>query len=438
MNDDIKDMMQFYLKFTHKVDKLYMLSSIKRGLSNVGGDEFALRLQASRNALIALQSLTNHESLRKDVGTLEARFLKEGADIWSDSNASQLARELHSKKSQLEEQMAFDRALLEAAELHTLADSENDELLKKECISIVTDVQSAVHRARLKSALTGAYDTCDCFVSVLAGAGGDDARNWAAMLAQMYTLWYSGDRGGTVRIVDNVRAQDDGTNKSSGNTSAGSQRVVADIGDSVSAITLKLSGADFSYGYMRAEAGVHRLVRLSPFNQSKRQTSFAQVLVYPDVPDTATATPENALLDSDIKIDTYKSSGAGGQHVNTTESAVRLTHLPTGIIVACQNERSQHQNKAIAMRLLRAKVLLQRQQERDQMVSDRAVGKGSLAGRTENSFGGALQVRSYVLHPYQLIKNARDDFETSDVDGFLRGEEILTNAMEQALAAPIK
>jgi len=406
-----------------------------RGASTASEEnEFDLRLQSSRSALTALVNVTDRVGLQLQIEQIEGRFQAEGAALWADSAAPKLARELHSSKTRLALLASLHRTLQDAAELHTLAAAEQDAALLEECTQMVTDVQVSVRQARLDAALQGEYDAHGCYVTVLAGAGGDDAREWAAMLARMYAGWHSGsgERGASVRVVDGA-SQGEEASSSGGSGGKRGHTAASHIGSSISAVTLKLAGGTFSYGHMRAEAGVHRLVRISPFNAGKRQTSFAQVLVYPDVPDGSSA--DTALLDADLKVDTYKSGGAGGQSVNTTDSAVRLTHLPTGLVVTCQNERSQHQNKAVAMRLLRAKVLLQRQQEREQVINDRAVGKGGSAGRTDNSFGGGVQVRSYTLNPYQLVKDSRSGFETQDVDGFLEGGELLTQAMEMALLA---
>jgi len=396
--------------------------------------DFKLRLQSSRSSLTALMNMTDRESLQQEISKMETRFLVEGAELWADSSsAPKLARDLHYKKSQLELLSSLDRALLDAVELHELAAAEQDDALLDECTRMVTDVQARVRQARLDAALAGEYDACDCFVTVLAGAGGADAREWAAMLARMYSSWQTGERGARVRVVDGACSQDgEGSGSGSGSSNKAAKAATLDI-DSISAVTLKLSGGSCCYGYMRTEAGVHRLVRTSPFNTGKRQTSFAQVLIYPDLPDTTSSGVDSSMPEAEVKMDTYKSGGAGGQSVNTTDSAVRLTHLPTGLVVTCQNERSQHQNKAVAMRFLRAKVLLLRQQERQLAINNRAVGAGGGAGRTDNSFGGGVQIRSYTLNPYQLIKDSRSGFETQEVEAFLRGGELLTQAMEEAL-----
>jgi len=235
--------------------------------------------------------------------------------------------------------------------------------------------------------LGGKYDIGNCYISITSGAGGTDAQDWAGILARMY-LRYAERKEWKTEIVERTDGQEAG----------------------VKSITIHVAG-DAAYGHLKCERGTHRLVRLSPFNaKSLRQTSFALVEVLPDMSDT-----EDITIDvKDLRIDTYRSGGAGGQHVNKTDSAVRITHLPTNIVVACQNERSQLQNRERAMAMLRAKLLEKKHQEEE---AEKKRLKGS---STSADFGS--QIRSYVLHPYQMVKDLRTNYETSDTEGVLDGD----------------
>lgn len=235
--------------------------------------------------------------------------------------------------------------------------------------------------------LGGKYDLGNAYVSITAGAGGTDAQDWAGMLSRMY-LRYAERKDWRTDIVERTDGQEAG----------------------VKSVTIHVAG-DAAYGHLRCERGTHRLVRLSPFNaKSLRQTSFALVEVLPDM----AGTEEITVSPADLRIDTYRSGGAGGQHVNKTDSAVRITHLPTGIVVACQNERSQLQNRARAMAMLQAK-LLEKKHAEEEAEKRRLKGSASSA-----DFGS--QIRSYVLHPYQMVKDLRTNYETSDTTGVLDGD----------------
>lgn len=235
--------------------------------------------------------------------------------------------------------------------------------------------------------LSGEFDVCNCYLSVSGGAGGTEAQDWAAMLLRMY-LRYGERQHWETRLIEKTDGQEAG----------------------IKSATIFISGP-FAYGYLKCERGTHRLVRLSPFNaKNLRQTSFALVEVLPELPETT----DIWIPDQELRIDTFRSGGAGGQHVNKTESAVRITHIPSGIVVSCQSERSQQQNRTQAMNILRAKILEKQRREQQKK-------KHELRGATESADFGQ-QIRSYVLHPYKMVKDLRTNVETSDPDAVLDGD----------------
>jgi len=248
-------------------------------------------------------------------------------------------------------------------------------------------VVASVDRLELQEMLGGEHDAGNAIVEIHPGAGGLEAQDWAEMLLRMYLRWCE-RRGFAVELIEQQPGE----------------------GAGIKSATLTVDGP-YAYGYLRAEAGVHRLVRISPFDaNARRQTSFASLFVMPDIAEEI----EIDIRDDDLRIDTYRSSGAGGQHVNKTDSAVRLTHLPSGIVVACQNERSQHKNKAMAMKVLKARLYeLEQRKQQERMA---ALTKG----KTEIGFGH--QIRSYVLHPYRMVKDHRTNMEVGNADAVLDGD----------------
>ncbi len=268
-----------------------------------------------------------------------------------------------------------------------LGNDAGDESLRGELETTVHEAADAVERAELERMLSGENDRDDAIVTINSGAGGTEAQDWAAMLLRMYARWCETKRY-KVTIVDELPGE-----------AAGFKNV-----------TMLVKGA-FAYGFLKAEAGVHRLVRISPFDAARRrQTSFASVFIYPDVADDVAVD----IAEKDLRVDTYRSSGAGGQHVNKTDSAVRITHLPTGIVVQCQNERSQHKNRSVALKILAARLRDLERQKRDQ---ERLALESS---KMRIDFGS--QIRSYVLAPYRLVKDHRTGFEMGNADAVLDGE----------------
>ena len=262
-----------------------------------------------------------------------------------------------------------------------------DEGSLKELQSVIARLEREIEEAETEMLLSGPNDARDAIVTINAGAGGTDAQDWAEMLLRMYLRWAE-RHGFKTEIVDEQPGKEAG----------------------IKSATFTLAG-EYAYGLMSAEAGVHRLVRLSPFNAgSSRETSFASVFVYPDIQDDV----EIEVNEKDLRVDTYRSSGAGGQHVNVTDSAVRITHLPSGIVVTCQNQRSQHQNREVAMHILKSRLYELEMQKR------RAETAQLEESKRDISFGS--QIRNYVLHPYRLAKDVRTKHETADVDGVLDGD----------------
>lgn len=295
----------------------------------------------------------------------------------------------------------MERGFADALELHQMAEAEGDEATRNEAARELEALVGQAKRMELEALLSGEADGNDCFIEIHPGAGGTESQDWAFMLFRMYLRW--GERRGfTVEIIDEQAGEEAG----------------------IKSATIKLSGTN-AYGWAKTESGVHRLVRISPFDSNaRRHTSFASVWVYPVVDENIAITIE----EKDVKVDTFRSSGAGGQNVNKVESAVRLTHIPTNISVACQNQRSQHQNRAEAWNMLRARLYEHELRKRE------AATDALNAQKTDNSWGN--QIRSYVLHPYQMVKDLRTNAETSNTQAVLDGDlDLFINA---SLAARVK
>ena len=288
----------------------------------------------------------------------------------------------------------------DAVDLIALAESEGDMAMVADSTGTLNGLLEVAKRLEIESLLSGEADGRDAFLEVNSGAGGTEAQDWAEMLSRMYNRWAE-KHGYKVQLLE----QSDGEQ-------AG-----------IKSATLQVSGPN-AYGWLKTEAGVHRLVRISPFDSAaRRQTSFASVWVYPVVDDTI----EIEVNEADLKVDTFRASGAGGQHVNKTESAIRITHIPTGIIVACQTDRSQHRNRATAMTMLKARMYEAELQRREAAASVQEAAKTDI--------GWGHQIRSYVLAPYQMVKDLRTGVEKGNPDAVLDGE--LDDFMAAALAARV-
>ncbi|MFP5260832.1 MAG: peptide chain release factor 2 [Blastocatellia bacterium] len=331
-----------------------------------------------------LRGIFDPETKRAEAQRIEEETAK--PDFWSDQERAQKALR---RRSRLETAAAradrFKRDVEDAAVLIEFASE--DEGSAGELAAVLERLGREVEESETEMMLSGPNDARDAIVTINAGAGGTDAQDWAEMLFRMYLRWAE-RRGLKIEVVDEQPGKEAG----------------------IKSATFTLSG-EYAYGLMSAEAGVHRLVRLSPFNAgSSRETSFASVFVYPDVEEDV----EIEVQEKDLRVDTYRSSGAGGQHVNVTDSAVRITHLPTGIVVTCQNQRSQHQNREVAMRILKSRLYELEMEKR------RAETAQLEETKRDISFGS--QIRNYVLHPYRLAKDVRTKYETSDVDAVLDGD----------------
>ena len=312
----------------------------------------------------------------------------EAPDFWDDAEkASADMKELKDLKSIVERADALSMAYDNIMTLIEMGNEEADESLVPEVENEFVQFQKEFEDLRITTMLTGEHDAENAILTLHAGAGGTESCDWASMLCRMYEKW-ADKRGFTVEVLDSLDGDEAG----------------------LKSVTLEIQG-DNAYGYLKSEHGVHRLVRISPFNAAgKRQTSFVSCDVMPDIKQDI----DIEIADDDIRIDTYRSSGAGGQHINKTSSAIRITHFPTGIVVQCQNERSQHMNKDKAMQMLKAKLLILREQENLAKESD-------IRGEVKE-IGWGSQIRSYVMQPYTMVKDHRTNAETGNVSAVLDGD----------------
>ncbi len=309
-------------------------------------------------------------------------------------------RERNQLASQIEGLAKLDAEVADASGLIDLAEAEADAEMVADGIASLRRLAADAKRREIESLLSGEADANDAYLEVNAGAGGTEAQDWAEMLQRMYTRWAE-QHDYKVELLE---------------TSEGEQA-------GIESATLRFAGPN-AYGWLKTESGVHRLVRISPFDaNARRQTSFASVWVYPVVDDTI----DIEVREADLKVDTFRASGAGGQHVNKTESAIRITHVPTGIIVACQTDRSQHRNRATAMAMLKAKLYEAELQRREAVSAQVEANKSDI--------GWGHQIRSYVLAPYQLVKDLRTGVETGNPGAVLDGD--LDAFMAGALAARV-
>lgn len=311
----------------------------------------------------------------------------EEPDFWNDAAASQEAmKELKILKDAVDGYKRLETQFEDIEVLIEMGYEENDEGIALEVQEMLEAFVEEFEELRIGTLLSGEYDKDNAILTLHAGAGGTEACDWVSMLYRMYTRWAE-KKGFTSEVLDYLDGDEAG----------------------IKSVTVQINGVN-AFGYLKSERGIHRLVRISPFNANgKRQTSFASCDVMPDIEEDL----DIDIRDDDLRIDTYRSSGAGGQHVNKTSSAIRITHLPTGIVVQCQNERSQLQNKDKAMKMLKAKLYLLKQQENAEKVSD-------IRGEVKD-IGWGNQIRSYVMQPYTMVKDHRTNEESSNVSGILDG-----------------
>ncbi len=347
--------------------------------------DFAEQTKALDATLTSIEKVLDLDSVRTEIATLQEEV--GDPQLWDDqANAQRVTSRLSTLQAEVERVTGLRQRLDDVEIMHEMAAEEDDASAEAEVATELVRIQKAIEALEVRTLLSGEYDMRDALVSIRSGAGGVDAADFALMLQRMYIRWAE-RHGYTVEVYDTSYAEEAG----------------------LKSTTFAIK-APYAYGTLSVEAGTHRLVRISPFdNQGRRQTSFAAVEVVPVLEQT----DEIDIPEEDIRVDVYRSSGPGGQSVNTTDSAVRLTHIPTGTVVSCQNEKSQLQNKASAMVILKAKLLaLKKAEERAQL--------DEMRGDVQASWGD--QMRNYVLNPYQMVKDLRTEYETGNTQAVLDGE----------------
>jgi peptide chain release factor 2 len=358
--------------------------------------------QAVDHIKLGIQSLKKHLNWEKSLQDLDVLNQKvEDPHLWNDQkNAQELLKQREQLTNQVQQILNFELELSSTLELLELAEEENDQETAFDCEKLLESSVKVIHKLQLERLLSGEADANNCFLEVNAGAGGTEAQDWAQMLGRMYARW-SDSKKYKVTMIDENPGEEAG----------------------IKSMTIKIAGHQ-AYGWLKSESGVHRLVRISPFDaNARRHTSFASVWVYPEIDDSIDIVVE----DKDLRIDTYRASGAGGQHVNKTESAIRITHLPTNVVVQCQNDRSQHKNRAQAMSMLKARLYELELRKKEEKASANASSKTDI--------GWGHQIRSYVLQPYQLVKDTRTGVEKGNAYGVLDGD--IDIFLEAALADKI-
>ena len=344
------------------------------------------------------QSLDWERALRR-LEELDARV--QDPTLWDDPKQAQaITQEQKRLETAINTVREIESEMADAIEFVEMGEAEGDADIEREGLDTLARLAERADRDKVQALLSGEADSYDTYLQINAGAGGTESQDWAEMLLRMYARWAE-RRGFKVETVEYAAGDQAG----------------------IKSATLLIKGEN-AYGYAKTESGVHRLVRISPYDSSaRRHTSFSSVWVYPVIDDDI----DIEINPSDLKIDTYRASGAGGQHVNTTDSAVRITHQPTGIVVASQNDRSQHKNRATAMNMLKARLYELELQKREEAANDAASAKTDI--------GWGNQIRSYVLHPYQMVKDLRTNVEKGNANGVLDGD--LDEFVEASLAARV-
>ncbi len=329
----------------------------------------------------------------------ELNILADKEDLWNDA---ELAQKTLKERAAVQEQLKIisvhEAQLADALALIELGEEADDAETLNEADALLEKLLAKIEKLQLESMLNGEADANGCFLEIHAGAGGTESCDWASILMRMYLRWVE-ERGFSAELMEETPGEEAG----------------------IKSVTFKIGGYR-AFGWLKTETGVHRLVRISPFDSNaRRHTSFASINIFPDIDDDIIV----EIDEKDLKIDTYRASGAGGQHVNRTDSAVRITHLPTNIVVQCQNDRSQHKNKASAMKMLKSRIYEMELRKKE------AVSQSSYENKTDIGWGH--QIRSYVLHPYQMVKDLRTGYETGNTGAVLDGR--IDGFLEAALAA---
>ena len=327
----------------------------------------------------------------------ELKIKSEDPKIWKDNNAKPIFQKLKNIEKKIKDFDFINDNLEYIEDLFKIAIAENNEEYFIQLLPETTKLVEISNKSRLENLMSESADPNNIFLEIHAGAGGTESQDWAEMLTRMYIRWAE-KKEAKVLLLQETRGEEAG----------------------IKSTTLKIE-KNYAYGWLKKESGIHRLVRISPFDSNKRRhTSFASVWVYPEIDNKI----EIEINESDLRIDTYRASGAGGQHVNTTDSAVRIKHIPTDIVVQCQNDRSQHKNKAYAMNMLKSRIYefeIQKRKEKENLVNDQ-----------KKQIGWGSQIRSYVLHPYKLIKDLRTNHESSNINDILDGE--IDDFLEKSLS----
>ena len=324
-------------------------------------------------------------ALREELKQLKIK--SENPDIWKDNNAKPIFQKLKNIENKIKDFDFIKENIEYIEDFFKIAVKETNEEYIDQLLVETSKLLDISNKSRLENLMSENADPNNIFLEIHAGAGGTESQDWAEMLTRMYIRWAE-KKEAKVLLLQETRGEEAG----------------------IKSTTIKIE-KEYAYGWLKKESGIHRLVRISPFDSNKRRhTSFASVWIYPEIDDKI----EIEIQESDLRIDTYRASGAGGQHVNTTDSAVRIKHIPTDIVVQCQNDRSQHKNKAYAMNMLKSRIYeyeLQKKKEKENVINDQ-----------KQQIGWGSQIRSYVLHPYKLIKDLRTNHESSNVNDVLDGE----------------
>ena len=342
-----------------------------------------------------LRSIFEKNKIHSKLETINSKILD--ANFWQDKNNSKkIIKEKKLYEDLINSHNNSIEKLKDFNDLNELALEENNQVVQKEVFQNIQDLRTVVKKNEIKCFLSSEADSLDCYIEIHAGAGGTESQDWADMLRRMYLKW-SDQKNFRSDLISEHKGDEAGIKSS----------------------TIKIEG-DYVFGWLKKESGIHRLVRISPFDSgARRHTSFASIWVYPVVDENINI----EIKEKDLRIDTYRSSGAGGQHVNTTDSAVRITHIPSKIVVQCQNERSQHKNKETCMNMLKARLYDYEMKKKEQIDQNTEASKSEI--------GWGHQIRSYVLQPYRLVKDNRTNFESTSPDKVLDGE--IDDFLEQSL-----